>query len=63
MTDTGFACLQRAVNLARDRQIQSAASLVSALEGENWTQEEIDEAIKAWAEYEVETDRSSRRGP
>jgi hypothetical protein len=61
MTDSGFACLQRAVNLARDRQIQNAASLVSALERENWTKEEIDEAIKAWSDHETRTDRFSRR--
>jgi hypothetical protein len=61
MTESGFACLQRAVNLARDQQIKSLTILTATLEQEKWTKNEIDEAISAWTDYENNADRGRKR--
>lgn len=61
MTENGFACLQRAVTLARDHQISSVKNLVSRLQREKWEKDEIDEALKVWSEYEQK--KNPKQGP
>jgi hypothetical protein len=52
MTDTQFACLQRAVNLAREHQIRKLSDLTERLRREKFTQEDIHAAIASWSDYE-----------
>ena len=52
MTDKVFEILRSAVNLARDEQIRSLATLKTRLRHfYPGCETEVDEAINAWAEY------------
>lgn len=52
MTDETYQALRDAVNFARSRSIHSRDALRSALIAHGYSAEAIDEAIKAWADYE-----------
>jgi hypothetical protein len=53
MDTTVFACLQSAVRIARDQQIQKVATLRMRLSGQ-YDAQTIDAALKLWANYEKE---------
>ena len=53
MTEYQLACLKRAVNFARDRQIRKVKSLISIFQTEGWEKEEIDGALKSWSNYNL----------
>ena len=52
MTEDGFECLRRAVNLARDEQIATSKKLVSRLHEDGWETATIQEALNAWTGYQ-----------
>ena len=54
LTESGMACLMRAVNIARDRQVRRLNSLVAILKAEDWSKQDIDEAIFTWGRYETD---------
>ena len=51
MSDDGYAALQTAVFIARDRQIRSRSHLEEILGEHGYTAGEIDEALTAWRGY------------
>lgn len=59
MTEAQLATLQRAVTLAKDRQITTLDLLRSTLSREGHADEDIQVAISTWADYEKDkqTDR------
>lgn len=52
MSESTFACLTRAVVLAKDRQVARLSTLRSMLEREGWEEADITGAIQAWSAYE-----------
>ena len=51
MTETQMACLMRAVNLARERQIEKLSVLREVLLQE-WDEVDVSAALKFWMSYE-----------
>lgn len=62
MTESQFACLQRAVNLARDRQITKVTVLTASLRQEGFSPDDIEGAISSWANYESQKPEPARLG-
>ena len=52
MTEAVLAILYRAVTIAKDRQVRRLATLKRMLVDEGHSNEDVDQAIKAWADYE-----------
>jgi uncharacterized protein Smg (DUF494 family) len=52
MTDSGFATLQSAVTIAKDRQITSARKLIASLLVAGFKRADIDEAVDFLSAYE-----------
>ena len=53
MDEEVLACIQAAVNLARDRQLRTVVSLKAALLNAGFELPVINEAVKFWADYEA----------
>jgi hypothetical protein len=51
MTPIAFDALRRAVNIAREGQVQSVRRLRTLLKEQGYADEAINEALQAWAEY------------
>jgi len=52
MTEEVLATLHRAITIAKDRQVRRLATLKRMLVNEGHSNEDVDQAIKAWANYE-----------
>lgn len=53
MTETQLSCLQAAVTIARDEQIERVEKLKQRLRDRGFTTDDVNEAILFWAKYEM----------
>jgi hypothetical protein len=53
MTDVAYQAIRDAINLARAQQIRHLPALKSALLQRGYPEQTVNEALQAWANYEV----------
>lgn len=53
MTDGEFGALQDAVRISRDRQVRSLRTLRGLLAGRGHAREDVNRAIRVWADFEL----------